>query len=90
MEKGSTLTYIRSILEQAEYKVGTFTSPYIESFNERISINGTPIPNEDIAELVRIVKPIAEALDETEFGAATEFEIFNCYGLLLLRQDQSV
>ncbi|MFP3124841.1 bifunctional folylpolyglutamate synthase/dihydrofolate synthase [Ectobacillus funiculus] len=73
--KGSTLTYIRSILEQAEYKVGTFTSPYIESFNERISINGTPIPNEDIAELVRIVKPIAEALDETEFGAATEFEI---------------
>lgn len=73
--KGSTLTYIRSILEQAEYKVGTFTSPYIESFNERISINGTPIPDEDIAELVSVVKPVAEALDETELGAATEFEI---------------
>ena len=38
--KGSTVTFLRSILETAGYRVGTFTSPYFEQFNERISING--------------------------------------------------
>ena len=41
--KGSTVTYLRSILEKAGYSTGTFTSPYIEQFNERISVNGVPI-----------------------------------------------
>ncbi|MFX3624042.1 MAG: folylpolyglutamate synthase/dihydrofolate synthase family protein [Ectobacillus sp.] len=73
--KGSTVTYMRSILQQAGYKVGTFTSPYIETFNERISVNGVPIPDEDLVQLVNSVKPVVEQLDETELGAATEFEI---------------
>ncbi|MEM5633366.1 folylpolyglutamate synthase/dihydrofolate synthase family protein [Bacillus cereus] len=66
--KGSTLTYMRYMLEGAKYKVGTFTSPYIESFNERISVNGTPIANEEITELVKLVKPVVEKLDETDLG----------------------
>ena len=58
------------------YEVGTFTSPFIETFNERISLNGLPITNDEIVELVEIVKPISEALEqETELGGATEFEI---------------
>ena len=66
--KGSTLTYMRYMLEGAKYKVGTFTSPYIESFNERISVNGTPIADEEITELVKMVKPVVEKLDETDLG----------------------
>ncbi|MDA2274484.1 bifunctional tetrahydrofolate synthase/dihydrofolate synthase [Bacillus cereus] len=81
--KGSTLTYMRYMLEGAKYKVGTFTSPYIESFNERISVNGTPIADEEITELVKLVKPVVEKLDETDLGEATEFEIITvmaiCY-----------
>ena len=81
--KGSTLTYMRYMLEGAKYKVGTFTSPYIESFNERISVNGTPIADEEITELVKLVKPVVEILDETDVGEATEFEIITvmaiCY-----------
>ncbi|MDP7990399.1 bifunctional tetrahydrofolate synthase/dihydrofolate synthase [Bacillus sp. MHSD_36] len=81
--KGSTLTYMRYMLEDAKYKVGTFTSPYIETFNERISVNGTPIADEEITELVKMVKPIVEKLDETDLGEATEFEIITvmaiCY-----------
>lgn len=73
--KGSTLTYMRYMLEGAKYKVGTFTSPYIETFNERISVNGIPIADEEIAELVNMVKPVVEKLDETDLGEATEFEI---------------
>ncbi|PEW81106.1 bifunctional folylpolyglutamate synthase/dihydrofolate synthase [Bacillus cereus] len=81
--KGSTLTYMRYMLEDAKYKIGTFTSPYIETFNERISVNGTPITDEEITELVKMVKPVVEKLDETDLGEATEFEIITvmaiCY-----------
>ncbi|PIE95278.1 bifunctional folylpolyglutamate synthase/dihydrofolate synthase [Bacillus fungorum] len=73
--KGSTLTYMRYMLENVKYKVGTFTSPYIETFNERISVNGTPIADEEITALVKMVKPVVEKLDETDLGEATEFEI---------------
>ncbi|GGE75831.1 bifunctional folylpolyglutamate synthase/dihydrofolate synthase [Priestia taiwanensis] len=73
--KGSTLSYMRYMLQEAGYEVGTFTSPYIEQFNERISVNGTPISDDEITKLVQIVKPVAEKLCETDLGEATEFEI---------------
>ena len=41
--KGSTVAYLRTALVENGYEVGTFTSPFIESFNERISLNGTPL-----------------------------------------------
>ncbi|MDZ5605927.1 folylpolyglutamate synthase/dihydrofolate synthase family protein [Bacillus pseudomycoides] len=81
--KGSTLTYMRYMLEAGKYKVGTFTSPYIETFNERIGVNGKPIADTEIIELVNMVKPVVEKLDETNLGEATEFEIITvmaiCY-----------
>ncbi|MCC8989892.1 MAG: bifunctional folylpolyglutamate synthase/dihydrofolate synthase, partial [Staphylococcus sp.] len=74
--KGSTVAYLRAALVENNYEVGTFTSPFIETFNERISLNGYPISNDEIVELVTRVKPISEALEvETELGNATEFEI---------------
>jgi dihydrofolate synthase/folylpolyglutamate synthase len=73
--KGSTVTYMRTILQEAGYTIGTFTSPYIETFNERISVNGTPISDEDITYLVQMVKPAVDKLEQTNLGAATEFEI---------------
>ena len=74
--KGSTVSYIRDALIANGYEVGTFTSPYIITFNERISLNGKPITNEELVELVQIVKPITERLEaETDLGPATEFEV---------------
>lgn len=74
--KGSTVSYLRDALVANNYEVGTFTSPYIVTFNERISINGVPITNDDLVDLVQIVKPISERLEaETDLGPATEFEI---------------
>ena len=43
MEKAQLLLICVHILQEAGYSVGTFTSPYIEQFNERISVNGMPI-----------------------------------------------
>ncbi|WP_426361465.1 bifunctional folylpolyglutamate synthase/dihydrofolate synthase [Mammaliicoccus sciuri] len=74
--KGSTVSYLREALVANKYKIGTFTSPFIVTFNERISINGTSITDDELVELVQIVKPISERLEsETDLGPATEFEI---------------
>lgn len=74
--KGSTLSYMRSALNENGYTVGSFTSPYIEVFNERISIDGQPISDEDIALLANLVRPVSERMiEETDLGNATEFEI---------------
>ncbi|MCD8880991.1 bifunctional folylpolyglutamate synthase/dihydrofolate synthase [Mammaliicoccus sciuri] len=74
--KGSTVSYLREALVANKYKIGTFTSPFIVTFNERISINGTPITDDELVELVQIVKPISDRLEsETDLGPATEFEI---------------
>ncbi|GLB58386.1 bifunctional folylpolyglutamate synthase/dihydrofolate synthase [Cytobacillus sp. NCCP-133] len=73
--KGSTVTFLRSILQEAGYSVGTFTSPYFEQFNERISLNGVPIKDEDIVRLANDIYPLAAELENTELGGPTEFEI---------------
>ncbi|MDQ6599835.1 bifunctional folylpolyglutamate synthase/dihydrofolate synthase [Bacillus salipaludis] len=73
--KGSTVTFLRSMLQEQGYKVGTFTSPYIEQFNERISINGIPIDDDELLQLANIIRPLADQLEETELGGPTEFEV---------------
>ncbi|EKN64992.1 bifunctional folylpolyglutamate synthase/dihydrofolate synthase [Schinkia azotoformans] len=79
--KGSTVSFMRHILQEAGYIVGTFTSPYIESFNERISVDGVPISDKDFVELVKKVKPIVEKCEATEYGVPTEFEVLTVIAL---------
>ena len=43
--KGSTCAMLERMLREAGYKTGLYTSPYIETYNERIRISGTPIPS---------------------------------------------
>lgn len=73
--KGSTVAYLRSIFNEAGYSAGTFTSPFLETFNERISLNGSPISDQAMIDLVNKLKPIVEELEETELGSPTEFEV---------------
>lgn len=80
--KGSTVTYLRNMVEAAGYEVGTFTSPYIESFNERISINGEPISDAEMVKLVNEVKPVVEKLEGEDLGPATEFEVITVMAFL--------
>jgi dihydrofolate synthase / folylpolyglutamate synthase len=80
--KGSTVTYLRHILQEAGYSVGTFTSPYFERFNERISVNGNPISDKDLISLVSLVKPIAEGMKDSEWGEPSEFEIITAMGIV--------
>ena len=74
--KGSTTSYLQKILTKSGYQVGTFTSPYITRFNERISINGTEIPDKDLISLVAKAQVILNDLEEhTDFDRPTEFEL---------------
>ena len=74
--KGSTTSYLQNILTKSGYQVGTFTSPYITRFNERISINGTEIPDKDLISLVAKAQVLLDDLEEhTAFERPTEFEL---------------
>ncbi|EQC0675980.1 TPA: bifunctional folylpolyglutamate synthase/dihydrofolate synthase [Listeria innocua] len=88
--KGSTLTFIRSSLEEAGYKTGTFTSPYIETFNERISVNGIPVSDQMIVDLANRIKPIAEELEKTVYGPPSEFEIITAMMFLCFAEYESI
>ena len=85
--KGSTVNALQTIFTQAGYEVGTFTSPYIIDFKERISLNGQMISEEDLLDLVSRVKPVVERLPkETEHENATEFEIITVLMFLYFGQ----
>lgn len=73
--KGSTCAMIDRVLRRAGYDVGTFTSPYIEKFTERITFNGEPISEEDVLRLSNRIKPVADEIGATELGYPTMFEI---------------
>ncbi len=50
--KGSTASFMASILMEAGYKVGLYTSPHLIRFNERIRVNKIEIPDKYIAEFI--------------------------------------
>ncbi|MCP4718936.1 MAG: bifunctional folylpolyglutamate synthase/dihydrofolate synthase, partial [Desulfobacteraceae bacterium] len=68
--KGSTATYIESILRKAGFKTGIYTSPHLVRFNERICVNGEQISDEKVVEAY-------EAVHDVDLGKrrATFFEI---------------
>ena len=69
--KGSTCAMLAAILRQAGYKTGLYTSPYIFRFNERMQIDGQPIPDEELCAITEEVRPLADSMDDHP----SEFEI---------------
>jgi dihydrofolate synthase/folylpolyglutamate synthase len=60
--KGSVAAFISTILKEAGYKVGTFTSPHLMDFTERIRVDWEPISEEDVVRLVSELRPIADKM----------------------------
>lgn len=58
--KGSTSHMLASILQEAGYKVGLYTSPHLKSFTERIKTNGKEIPKRTVTSFVKKYKPFFE------------------------------
>ncbi len=75
--KGSTCAMTASVLQAAGYRTGLYTSPYIRRFNERMQINGVPIPDDDLCALVEEIQPLADSMPDHP----TEFELVTAIGL---------
>ncbi len=58
--KGSTCVFAASILQAAGLRVGLYTSPHLISFRERFQINGQPISEELLADVVARIRPAVE------------------------------
>lgn len=69
--KGSTASFIASILMETGFKVGLYTSPHFVRFNERIKINGVEIDDEYIARFVESMDEYIDEFDPTFFEVTT-------------------
>ena len=69
--KGSTCSMISSILLNAGYKVGLYSSPHLVSFNERIKVNNQSITNAEIALFIEKTKKDIDQLQSTFFEVTT-------------------
>lgn len=86
--KGSTTSMITEILMGAGYKVGMYTSPFIEEFEERIQINRNNIPKEILANLMDEVKGAVDKVIENGYNHPTEFEIITVLMLLYFKKEK--
>ena len=84
--KGSCAAMLASVLKTAGYRTGLYTSPYLFRFNERMQLNGRPIADEALAELVRCDIVVLEVglggrLDATNVIEAPEAAVIMNIGL---------
>lgn len=77
--KGSTSHMIASVLQEAGYKVGLYTSPHLKTFTERIRINGKEIPEQNVIDFISINKSYfkKEQLSFFEMTVGMAFDYFS-------------
>lgn len=76
--KGSSSHSIASVFQEAGYKTGLYTSPHLRDFRERIRINGTMIPENDVVDFIKNNKQKLEELELSffEMTVAMAFDYF--------------
>ena len=74
-------------MTEAGYKTGTFTSPFIESITEQITINRMPISAEDFVAILQELQPVIEKMD-VENNGPTSFEICTVMAFLYFKKQQ--
>jgi dihydrofolate synthase/folylpolyglutamate synthase len=76
--KGSTAAILAAVLQEQGYRVGTYSSPHLHSYRERIRVGGTPVSAGELLEYLRRVEEAGSA------HAATEFEVLTAAALRYL------
>ena len=69
--KGSTVSILESILYESDYKVGSYTSPHLLSFNERIKIDKVPVKTDSICDAFESIEEIRGNITLTYFEFST-------------------
>lgn len=86
--KGSTLAFVNHMLMAAGYKVGIYTSPALESFNERLQINGCPIEDRALSEVTEVVKAAAQEMVIQGYSEPTEFELVTAMAFVYFKSQK--
>jgi dihydrofolate synthase/folylpolyglutamate synthase len=85
--KGSTCAHIVACLRAAGYRVGSMPKPHLQSYTERVQVDGVPISEANFAAMVEGLQPVVEAVAE-EHGQATEFEMLTAAAIRYLREQE--
>lgn len=84
--KGSTATLIAAMLTNSGKRTALYTSPHLHHVEERFAIDGRPCSQQELADLVALVRPVVEHLDQEETAAGrtgpTYFEITTAMAFL--------
>ena len=77
--KGSTVAILESILLESDYNVGSYTSPHLLEFNERIKVNKIPVDTKEICDAFEIIEESRKGITLTyfEFSSLAAFIIFS-------------
>ncbi|MEC7984563.1 MAG: folylpolyglutamate synthase/dihydrofolate synthase family protein, partial [Myxococcota bacterium] len=91
--KGSVVRILESVLTQAGYRVGTYTSPHLQHINERITINTQPIDDNELDRLLRDCFEKSSVWSESELGfkddiPLTYFELLTAVSFIYFAQQK--
>lgn len=84
--KGSVSAYLSSVLDSAGYKVGSYNSPTIRDYRERICMNGRMISRRAFGELLEQVKEACDTLVSEGYPHPTPFEVETALGFLYFKE----
>ncbi|HHA7636561.1 TPA: folylpolyglutamate synthase/dihydrofolate synthase family protein [Streptococcus pneumoniae] len=73
--KGSTIAFLKNMLEKMGLRVGVFSSPYLIHYTDQISINGESIPEDRLEALMADYRSLLEGEATANLQGTTEFEI---------------
>ena len=76
--KGSTISFLRSILKEANIKCNIYTSPHVKRINERFVYNDEIISDDDLADLLNKIEEINNGRPLTYFEALTSAFFYGC------------
>lgn len=82
--KGSTAAMIASVLQESGFPTGMFISPYMKDWNERISMDGQPIPEKSFVYWAGRLAPLVE---EMEGDQVTPFEFWTLVAILYFAKE---
>lgn len=82
--KGSTCAMLDSILREAGYRTGLYTSPHIEEFEERMRVNGRNISGDALGRITDRVRTAAEAMEDHP----SQFEIITAAAMLYFLEEK--
>ena len=84
--KGSTCAMLSSILRCAGYKTGLFTSPHLNTINERFRINGELISDDEFAEITKLVAEACERMTSRGYPRPTIFGLITAVGYIYFKR----